>query len=254
MVKGVSIKFKSYQETIPKLLDLINLKSELKKHSKIVLKPTLKNATSVNTNPEFAEEVLKFCIEHKVPDAKIFIAEGSDGEDTTELFELAGYRKLAEKYPVGLIDLNNAETESVSGDFLAFSSIMYPKLLLDSFVISIPRIGMDQETEISGSLANMLGAFPAKHYKGLFSSNKNKIRKSPMEHVVHDITKCKMPELALIDASEFGAILAGQPLEMDKQAARFLDRNWEDVDHLNIIDKTLVQAEEIQEQQKDILT
>ena len=41
MAKGVSIKFRSYSETVPRLLDLINLKKELKKHSKIVLKPHL---------------------------------------------------------------------------------------------------------------------------------------------------------------------------------------------------------------------
>ena len=79
MAKGLSIKFSSYEETVPKILDLIKLDEELKKHSQIILKPCLSNLESNNTSPEFLEEVLKYCLENKHPAGDILIAEGSDG-------------------------------------------------------------------------------------------------------------------------------------------------------------------------------
>ena len=199
MVKGVSIKFKSYEETIPKLLDIVKLDKELQKHSTIILKPNLKNSASLHTSPAFTESVLKYCLNNKKPDAKILIAEGSDGEDTMDVFEKLGYRNLAEKYSIGLIDLNNTEVEEMkNGEFLKFDSIMYPKILKDSFIISLPKLAEDQDVEMSGALSNMLGAFPAKYYKGLFSKEKTKIKRWPLKFSLHDLLRCKMPEFALM--------------------------------------------------------
>lgn len=249
MAKGVSIKFSSYEETIPKLLKLLKLDEELKKHSKIILKPNLKNSESETTSSEFVEQVLKFCIENKNPVSEIFIAEGSDGEDTTDLFDSKGYKKLAEKYSVGLVDLNYAETETIDGlRFLKFERIEYPKILLDSFVISLPKLSFDEETGLSGSLSNMLGAFPSQNYSSIFSSKKSKIRRWPIEYSINDILQCKNPDFSIIDASEVGSILAGVPLEMDKQSAKLLDIEWREVPYLRLIEDSAnmpVMAEEI---------
>lgn len=241
MAKGISIRFKSYEETIPTLLRITKFENELKKHAVIVLKPSLKSLNDkTNTPSAFTEAVLKYCLEHKVPEAQVFIAEGSDGVDTREVFEAEGYNKLSETYSVGLIDLNTAETSSVrDGEFLKFQEIQYPKLLENSLIVSLPKLSPDDETEIAGSLANMLGAFPAKHYKGFFASNKSKIRKEPIKYAIHDILRCKMPQTAIIDASEQGSILIGAPIEIDKQAARLLGKEWKSVQHLRLIDETI---------------
>lgn len=245
MAKGVSIKFKSYEETIPKLLSALKLQNEIKKYDKIVLKPALFPEVESSTPKEFTESVLKFCFEHKNPIAEVFIAEGGDGISTDELFESQGYKKLAETYGVNLIDLNNTDTQEISSnDFLRFSEISYPSILKESFVISMPKAVEHEETGISSSLSSMLGAFPSSHYSGFFSSTKNKIRKWPLKFSIHDIVKCKMPELALIDASHHGFILAGQPLEADKHAAKLLGKNWRNVAHLKLIDDLHTKTEE----------
>ena len=241
MAKGVSIKFSSYEETIHALLSLIKLDEELKKHPKIILKPNLKNSQSPGTNPEFVEQVLKFCLEYKNPATDIFIAEGSDGEDTMDLFESRGYKKLAEKYSVGLIDLNNAETESLDNlGFLKFDKIQYPSILLESFVISLPNLSQDSETGVMASLSNMLGAFPARHYSGFLSKSKSKIRKWPIEYSIHDIIQCKAPDFAIIDASEYGSILAGVPLEMDKQSTKLLEESPDSVPYLRVMEDSMI--------------
>jgi len=251
MAKGASIKFQSYGETIPKLLNLMNLQSELKKYDKIVLKPALSENPEESTSPEFTEEVLKFILQNRNPVTEVFIAEGADGSDTYDLFDSLNYKKLAEKYDVSLIDLNNAETKPVSDySFLKFSEIEYPSILSNSFVISIPKLTENEETELSASLSSMLGAFPSSHYKGFFSRTKNKIRKWPIKYSIHDILRCKMPDFAIIDASRQGVILAGLPLEMDKQSAKLLGKEWKSVPYLNLLDVEFSDKEKEQEKEE----
>lgn len=254
MVKGLSIKFKSYQETIPKLLQIAKLENELKKHSVIILKPCARNLNTPCTSPEFLEQILKYCLQNRHPETQVFIAEGSDGEDTFDMFAQLGYNKLAEKYSVGLIDLNTVETEEEINDkFLVFNSIHYPKILKNSLIISLPKITEDSETELSTSLANMLGAFPAKHYKGFLSSKKNKIRSEPIKYAIHDIVRCKLPDIAIIDASEKGAIFLGNPLEVDKQASKLFKGDWKNVSHLRLLEESLLPDIEAQARKKALL-
>ncbi len=249
MAKGVSIKFQNYEFSVPKILNLIKLPDELKKHNTIILKPSLTNTSSLNTPAEFTESVLKYCLENKRPEAKILIAEGSDGVDTEEVFEKFGYRSLAERYNVSLIDLNTSDVQEIQdGEFLKFDKIMYPSILLNSFVISLPRLASDGELEMQGSLSNMLGAFSASHYKGFFSKKKNKIRNWHMKYSIHDILKCKMPDLAIIDASEQGSILAGVPLHMDVQAAKLLGKEPKSIAHLKLVADSF--SEYLQKQQE----
>lgn len=251
MVKGASIKFTSYKESVPELLNLLKVQSELKKYDKIVLKPTIKNS-NFYTSPEFLEAVLQFCLQNKNPIAEVFIAEGVDGAETTELFESTGYQNLAEKYSIGLIDLNETEVEEIEdSEFLKFEKINYPKILLESCVISLPAFREDEETGLFDSLANMLGAFPASHYAGFFSLKKNKIRKWPIKYSIHDIVKCKMPNFAIIDASEKGHIVAGLPVYIDKQTAALFGKDWKAIPHLKLIDESfsqkLIRETQIQE-------
>ena len=249
MAKGASIKFISYEQTVPQLLELLKIEKELKKHDKIVLKPYLKSKEqeleeSQSTPVEFAEAILKFVIDKKNPVAQVFIAEGADGEDTNDLFSSLGYAKLAEKYSIGLIDLNNTEIEEkINDDFLKFSEVQYPRILSESFVISIPKLSEDDELGIISSLSIMLGAFPSQFYSGFFSSKKNRIRKWPIKYSIHDIIKCKLPEFAVIDASKKGAILAGLPLDMDKQSAKLLGLEWKNVPYIKLLDESFTKKE-----------
>lgn len=239
MVKGVSVKLTSYGETIPKLLELLKLGDELKKHSKIVIKPVIDSKKENSTSMQLVEQVLRFCIGNISPGTEIFIAEGADGVDTEDLFDEHGYRKLAEHYGVGLIDLNKAVSERMGkNDFKGFEYIMYPSVLQDSFIISLPILRKDSTYGFQGSLSAMLGAYPAQHYKGFFSSKKNKLDSASPHNRVHDIIMCKMPHLAIIDFPEKGVILSGKPLDMDKEATKLLGIDWK-VTYLRPIDETI---------------
>lgn len=240
MAKGVSIKFKSYAESVPNVLRLVKLEQEIKKHSRIVLKPYVSLESGKSTDAGFLEEVVKFCISNKAEGSEIVIADGLDGGDTTEMFDTLGYTRIAEQKGISIVDLNKAECESVStNDFVSFGNIMYPSILRSSFVVSMPSLQADEKMQLTGSLASMIGAFPARHYKGIFSSRKSKLDDVSMKNKIHDIIMCKMPDLAVIDAKGKGMLVVGQPLEMDKQAAKMLGMDWRNVAHLRMIEDSL---------------
>ena len=129
---------------------------------------------------------------------------------------------------------------------------MYPRILKDSLVISLPTAAQNNETGIYASLDNMLGAFPAKHYKGFFSSTKNKLEKHSIKYQIHDIIKCKLPQLAVIDASEKNLILIGQPLEMDKQTAKLFGLDWRNIPHLRLLDESISSAKKKEQATSEI--
>ena len=245
MAKGLAIKFNSYERSVHKILELVNLQKELKKYDNIVIKvplnPDSENKLSIN----FVDSVLSFIMAHKNPVSSVYIAEGSDGADTMDLFENEGYSSLSEKYGVGLLDLNTSETEEIrDSEFLQFEEIYYPKILLNSFIISLAKTGVSNSTVIEGSLFNMIGTYPASHYKGFFSKGKSKLKRYNIKHLIHDILKCKMPDFAVIDASTEGMVLAGLPLEMDKQIARLLNLEWRNIPYLRLLDEALPSIKE----------
>jgi uncharacterized protein (DUF362 family) len=166
------------------------------------------------------------------------------------MFEAAGYNRLAEQYPVSFIDLNTATVEHTqNGEFLKFHSIAYPVALKEAFIISLPAPREHPEVEYAGALANMLGAFPAKHYTGWFSTTKNKMREHPIKYAIHDILKVKMPDAAIIDASDKGMLFVGNPFEMDKQAAKLYKGDWKNVQHLRLVEESAVYHQKKAEQQ-----
>ena len=239
MSKGVSIKFTTYEETLSKILRVMRLDQELKKHSTIIIKPTLTGNEETSTPKEFVEPVLEFCLKNKNPVTDIFIADGADGYDTLELFESAGYNQIAEKHGIGLLDLNTSEVESIgSNEALRFEKIHLPKVLREAFVITLPKLHEDESLGIQSSLSSTLGFYPAKHYKGFFTSTKSKLHRWPIQYAIHDILLHKTPDISIVDASDQGILLAGQPLAVDKQASKILGFEWEDIPHIALVNQS----------------
>lgn len=240
MVKGVAVKLKSYEETIPKVLTVIKLADELKKHKNIVIKIHLVPGQPENsTKVEFVEPLIQFCSANKSPGSDIILAEGSDGAETRDLFNEYGFTRLAEKYSLGIIDLNESSSVEVQNpEFLRFKSIHYPDLLLNSFLITATPLKPHPELGVAASMDTMLGAFPGYKYRGFFSNTKKKLREHPVKYQIHDILKCKMPDLAIIDASDKGYLITGKPLDMDKQATKLYGLDWNNIPHIRLVDES----------------
>ena len=242
MAKGAAIKFVSYAQSVPKLLSLLKLENELAKHKKIVLKVNLSRAYAgaeeADTPTAFLEEVVRFCVNNKNASTELIIAEGSDGAETEELFAEKGYTTLAEKYGVSLLDLNTADSEEMfSREFRAADSYFFPTTLKNAIIISLPKLAEDPSAELSGGLSIMRGTLPGSEYRGFFSKLKKGANKLPVADLIHDLTRCKAPSLTIFDASAQGYILAGVPLEMDKQAAKLIGRDWTTIPYLKLLDE-----------------
>lgn len=248
MVKGLAVKLKSYDETIPKVLTLIKLSEELKKHKNIIVKIHLVPGQPQNsTKLEFLEPLIQFLVANKNPGSDIILAEGCDGAETRDLFDELGFTRLAERYSIGLIDLNESSSVEVQNpEFLRFKSIHYPEILLNSFVITATPVRENSELGLSASLDTMLGAFPGYKYRGFFSNTKKKLREHPTKYQIHDILKCKMPDLAILDAGDKGYLITGKPLDMDKQATKLFGLDWNNVAHIRLIDESFSQAPKIE--------
>jgi len=252
MRKLVSVKFTSYEQSVLFVLDKLDASKVLRKQSKIILKPNLtcNRKPPVTTPVAFVKEVLSYCLD--CSKAKILIAEGS-GSNTGECYKDLGYLDLARQYGIKLIDLNKEEVVvKKSSLFKKFDYIYFPKVLEDSFLISLPVLKEHIEAKVTISLKNMLGCFPKGEYKGkkYEGSWKAKMHLWPIDYSIHDILVCKFPDLAIVDASvgqrgsevwgtpeKFGLILAGDPLEVDKKGAEILGKDWRKIKHISWTDE-----------------
>ncbi|RLE07711.1 DUF362 domain-containing protein [Candidatus Aerophobetes bacterium] len=253
MEKIASVKFISYEESIPSALEKIGAGKVLSEQSKIILKPNLtcNRRPPVTTPVDFVREVLRYCLEYSKAD--ILIAEGSGGSDTWECYRNLGYLELARQYGIKLVDLNEEEVVSKrSSLFKKFDYIHFPKILEDGFLISLPVLKDHREAKVTISLKNMLGCFPNGKYKGekFEGSWKVKMHRWLIDYSIHDICVCKLPDLAVVDASvgqrggeiwgtpeKFDLILAGDPIEVDKKGAAILGKDWKKVKHIRWIDE-----------------
>jgi len=249
-MKGIaSVRFSSYEESVPSVLDKLDAGKVLRKQSKIILKPNLtcNKQPPVTTPVSFVKEVLNYCLDYSK--AKILIAEGSGDSNTWDCYRDLGYLDLADQYSIKLIDLNGEEVVvKRSSLFKKFRYIYFPKVLEDGFLISLPVLKEHGEAKVTISLKNMLGCFPKGECKGeKYEGNwKVKMHQWPVDYSIHDILLCKFPDLAIVDASvgqrggevwgtptKFGLILAGDPLEVDKKGAEILGKDWRKIKHIS---------------------
>lgn len=241
------IKAADYSK-VPKMLDDLKLGKKIKSQKLIILKPNLvlNKKNPATTKAELVEVFIKYCMKHSK--AKIVVAEGSGGNATPICYADQGYNELTKKYDIELIDLNETETATVkSSKFRRFKEILYPKILLEGFVISIANLKEHSCAKVTMSLKNMLGCYPARHYGGNWKSH---IHEKPVEYAIHDIIACKYPDFAIIDGITAGlkhecrpvprkmnVIIAGDSLEADKKGAEILSYKWKDIPSLVFVDE-----------------
>jgi uncharacterized protein (DUF362 family) len=134
-------------------------------NEKVVIKPNLVLAlpseTGMTTDPRVVQAIVELC--ESVNPSDVIIAEGSGGTDTKIAFDRCGYSKLARKYGVKLIDLNESKTTMVSlPEGKAFQVLNVPKVIIESDVlINVPKLKFF-ERWVSLSIKNLLGAVPGK--------------------------------------------------------------------------------------------
>ena len=183
--------------------------------------------------------------------AEIVIGEGC-GEpsvETGEVFEKLQYQDLARELHVELVDLNTAPLKRLTNEnFSAFPEIFLPEIAFTHFLISVPVLKAHSLADITGTLKNMIGLAPPRHYSGGYGVWKKAMFHKEVHQAIRELNQYRCPDLSLMDATvglaEYhlggpvcapppNLILAGyDPWEVDRQAAELLGRDWKEIPHL----------------------
>jgi uncharacterized protein (DUF362 family) len=155
MSKVVVVRGRDASVMVKKGLDELNIEPH---EEKIVIKPNLILARPfpITTPAETVDAIVEY---FKRYGREIVIAEGSGWCRTSDAFKDLGYFKIAERYNIGLIDLNENEYEVMfDPDVYALKRFEFPLTLKGSYVISTAVLKRHSITAVTLSLKNMLGA------------------------------------------------------------------------------------------------
>ena len=251
-VSGIAeIEFVAYRESVPDVLEAIGAGEVLREQTAVLIKPNLINASPfpITTAPECVEAVIEYV--RSCSEAEIVIGEGcgDPGLETDEVFERLGYRDLARRHGVELVDLNHAPlTRLEDRGCEVFQEMHLPEIAMSHYLISVPVLKAHSFSEITGTLKNMMGLVPPKHYSGPFGTWKKAVFHRRMHESIVDLNRYRTPDLSLMDATvgmpdyhlggahcdpPLGRLIAGfDPLQVDRRSAELLGLRWQRIAHL----------------------
>ncbi len=242
--------FDSYDISIPAILDHIGADRILNDQETILLKPNLVNDDPfpVTTSPKFCQAVIAYI--RACSDARIIIAEGCGDAvlETDEVFRNLKFDRLAREMDVELMDLNHASlVRHTLPENTIFPEFYLPEIASRSFIFSLPVLKAHSLARITGTLKNMMGFAPPKHYSG-GGFWKKAIFHSKMQNSLIELNRYIVPDLTLMDASvglseyhlggptcnpPVNRLLAGfDPFGLDQAAAGLLDLNPDSIPHI----------------------
>lgn len=242
----------AYAETVPRVLDEIGVGEVLRIREQILIKPNLIEArpAPVTTDVGCVQAIVAYC--RNVSDASLIVADGAGGCETSECFARLGYERLAREYGIELVDLNHAETVTLSDPSNMFLREFHiPKVLLESYLISVPVLKAHSMAQVTLGMKNMLGAAPEKHY-GRGGHYKKWGLHEHLDQAIIEINKFRKPDLSVIDAAigmatahlwgptcdpPVGKIVAGFDVAAaDRVGCGLLHIDWKKVRHLRLAD------------------
>lgn len=255
--------FTTWPESVSKLMEAADFADVFKRSKKnfILVKPNLVSAAPppVTTPFELVEAILNI-LQEMLPGVRLVIGEGTGMKEyETECpFKELGYRDLADKSGVELIDLNQAELVDLADDSCKrWPEMHLPKIVMDAFLFSVPVLKAHSLAEVTLTMKNMIGAAPPRFY------DSGSWKKSAFHHDVHnavfDLNKYRMPDFSIIDATlgmseahlwgptcdPAPNLLAASddPVAIDAWGCRILGRNWQKILHISLADGILGNAD-----------
>lgn len=246
-----SITFTSFAESVPRLLDKLGAAAVFAHQSRILVKPNLVNDSPppVTTPVACCEAIVEYIKAHS--DAHIVIGEGCGDAvlETDQVFDTLGYREMANRLGVELVDLNGAELVRLENPGCPVFPEMYlPGIAMSSYLVSVPVLKAHSLADITGSLKNMIGIAPPRYYSGRHGSWKKAVFHADMQQSIMDLNRYRTPDLTVLDATigmpdfhlggrhcdpPVNRLLAGfDPLEIDRTSAGLLGLDWRSIGHL----------------------
>jgi len=253
------VKFRAYDTSVAQALDAIGAADLLPSDRLIIIKPnlTIDRPPPVTTNVEAAEAVIDYVRAHC--SAEVAIGEGCGQGDTADVFAARGYKALAERKGLRLIDFNTApEVRLTREDALQLKEFFMPAVCEDAFIISLPVLKDHSMTTTTIAMKNFFGLASAPHYRG--SWNKSALHSPSTHSSVVDVCRYKRPDLCVVDASvalvgahlhgtpkKFEAILAGaDPVAVDAVGSQMLGHKPEKIKYIKWADGVIGSMQDIE--------
>ncbi len=199
-----SVTFRTYAESVAKVLDLVGVSDVLGRQSAILIKPNLINADPhpVTTPPACCEALIDYI--RACSAADIVIAEGCGDAacETGDVFAALGYEDLAARKRVRLIDLNTAPLRLVKNTTCRrWPEIQLPEIVFSHYLISVPVLKAHSLADITGSCKNMMGLLPPGHYGGHPGSWKKALFHNGLHQSIRELICHRTPDLSLMDST-----------------------------------------------------
>lgn len=221
-----------------------DLKDVLSMNQPFLIKPNYLNSkhpsTGITTDCRVVEGIVKFLRKNNVD--KIIIGEGSGFADTFQAFKVAGLDEVAERWNVELVDLNKDNFIEVTPlDPISLKKVKVAKTVLESVIVSVPKLKLHRIAKVTLSLKNMMGALASKGsmHRGRLNSN------------IVDLASVLKPSISVVDGViageghessgnpvEMNLVIAGtDPVAVDSVGAAVMGVPPSDVKHLILAEK-----------------
>jgi uncharacterized protein (DUF362 family) len=246
-----TIPFRSWDKSIPKIMQAAEAAPLFAAASAILIKPNLINDSPhpVTTHPDCCGALVDWI--RTVSQAPVTIAEGCGDSvlDTETVFDRLGYRRLAQQKEIALLDLNTAplrEIDNPGSD--RFPVVYYPEIAFSHFVVSLPVLKAHSLADITGGMKNMMGFAPPAHYGGGHGSWKKATLHHRLQQAITEWHTVRRPDFTLLDASigladfHLGGRRCDPPVNrllggtdaraVDRAAAELLGLDWRTIGHL----------------------
>lgn len=245
------VDFCSYEKSVPALMELLGADQVLRSQKRVVIKPNLVNTSPppITTPVKLVAAIIKYI--KTVSDADMVVAEGCGAPlyNTDRPYRKLGYSDLAESNGIVLVDLNHAEsTELTDHRCRVFPRFMMPRLVMDSFLISVPVLKKHSLAKVTLTMKNMLGCAPPSYYGG-FVWKKSRFHKN-MHRSIFEMNLYRTPDLTILDGSvglarhhlggprcspPVGKLVGGfDPVAVDACGSGLLGVDWRDVEHITL--------------------
>jgi uncharacterized protein (DUF362 family) len=245
------VNFSNYEKSVLALMELLGADQILADQKKVVIKPNLVNTSPppITTPVQIVAAIADYV--KSVSNAEIVIAEGCGAPlyNTQRPFRKLGYSDLAESNGITLVDLNHAETTELTDHRChVFPKFTMPRLVMDSFLISVPVLKKHSLSKVTLTMKNMLGCAPPDHYGG-FLWKKSRFHKN-MHRSIFEMNLYRAPDLTILDGSvglachhlggpecrpHVGKLIGGfDPVAVDAYGAELLGVDWRDVEHIRL--------------------
>ncbi len=231
-------------EMMPSLLDALHLSHAIPIDGTIGIKPNLvvskPSDSGATTDPRIVEALIVYLRNLGAKDI-VILESAWIGDDTERAFDVCGYRELASRFEVPLLNVEASECVTrQSGDL----SVRVCKAALGlDFLINVPVLKAHSQTRLTCALKNLKGLIP--------NAEKKRFHDLGLDHPIARLSTILRPHLSIVDGiiGDLSFEEGGNPVRMhrifggadpvlvDAYAARLLGYDTNEIAHVRLAAK-----------------